>query len=492
MSLKLQHRHFILLYATAVILIGYWTYFRGYSRPDALFWDENYHIPSAMKYLEGVWFLEPHPPLGKLFIALGEKLLHPNEEAQIVPSLSVDYLKTLPAGFSFEGVRLFPTLFGWFSAPLLFGILVLLTRNAHLSFLFTLPYLFENGIILQSRAAMLDSTQMFFVLLTILAFAAAHSLNRTVPFWLYLVQGICAGLALSVKVNSGIVVFLIPYLACCDYSALRQEGDSPESAFWSVCYRGAVYALGTAVTFVALMWLHFALTPTVTNDRYYEISPAAREVVQQKHSAALRFLPMMLTEAYQYSARYEQKVPRLDICKAGENGSPPMLWTLGGKTINMRWAKQADGRVAYLYLVNNPIVTGLALVAVLLGIILVGAFAVFGLPLKPHAGFGLVALFLGLYLINMAVMIRISRVMYLYHYFIPLILAVILAALVTKYLFQAELQRRDPLLLASAAVFAAQLVAAFWFFAPFSYYIPVTSFEFMRRAWFDFWQLTPV
>jgi dolichyl-phosphate-mannose--protein O-mannosyl transferase len=51
------------------------TYFHNYSYPPSLFWDENYHIASAEKYIQGVFFMEPHPPLGKLLIAAGEKTL---------------------------------------------------------------------------------------------------------------------------------------------------------------------------------------------------------------------------------------------------------------------------------------------------------------------------------------------------------------------------------------------------------------------------------
>ena len=51
----------------------------GYGQPSSLFWDENYHIASAERYLQGKFFMEPHPGLGKMFIALGELILHPND-----------------------------------------------------------------------------------------------------------------------------------------------------------------------------------------------------------------------------------------------------------------------------------------------------------------------------------------------------------------------------------------------------------------------------
>ena len=40
--------------------------------PPHIFWDENYHVTSAERYLEGVAQFEPHPPLGLMLIAAGE------------------------------------------------------------------------------------------------------------------------------------------------------------------------------------------------------------------------------------------------------------------------------------------------------------------------------------------------------------------------------------------------------------------------------------
>jgi hypothetical protein len=57
-----------------VIFVSFFTHFRGYQKPAHFFWDENYHTPSAYKYLHKTFYMEPHPPLGKLFIAAGEYL----------------------------------------------------------------------------------------------------------------------------------------------------------------------------------------------------------------------------------------------------------------------------------------------------------------------------------------------------------------------------------------------------------------------------------
>jgi len=65
-----QKRNILVFYTVIILAVSYFTYFKNYDYPPSVFWDENYHIASAQKYLTGVMFMEAHPPLGKLFVAL--------------------------------------------------------------------------------------------------------------------------------------------------------------------------------------------------------------------------------------------------------------------------------------------------------------------------------------------------------------------------------------------------------------------------------------
>src|SRR3989338_4008405 len=151
-----------------ILVIGYFTIVHNFWVPQALFWDENYHIASAQKYLSGVFFMEPHPPLGKLVIALGEKLLNFNPvDTQFT---TTDYATNPPAGFVFTGYRLFPVLLAWLTAPLLYGIFLLLTRKPLWAMFLSFLYVFDNAMLVHLRSAMLESTLLFFSVLTIFAF----------------------------------------------------------------------------------------------------------------------------------------------------------------------------------------------------------------------------------------------------------------------------------------------------------------------------------
>ena len=183
----------LFIYGFLVLLFAFFSFFWNYNYPNSSQWDEVYHISSAEKYLTSSVFMESHPPLGKMFIALGEKILNPNaKKSEVSPVarlcfspndwekrpeiidktsfVKTDQIQGYPDGYSFCGVRLMPVLFAVFSAPLFFFLLFLLVRNTHLALLFSSLFVFDNAIILQSRAAMVDSIQIFFVILAICYF----------------------------------------------------------------------------------------------------------------------------------------------------------------------------------------------------------------------------------------------------------------------------------------------------------------------------------
>ena len=134
------------IYLFLIIFISFFTYFNNYNYPPALFWDENYHIASAQKYIDGVMFMEPHPPLGKLLIALSEKIINPNKNLDKSSFLNTDHIKNIPEGYNFSGVRFASTFLSFLSPILFFLILLQLFNNIHFSFLFTSLILFDNGV----------------------------------------------------------------------------------------------------------------------------------------------------------------------------------------------------------------------------------------------------------------------------------------------------------------------------------------------------------
>ena len=48
-----------------VTILAYFSFVHRYWHPPYLFWDENYQVASAQRYLHGTFLMEPHPTIGK-------------------------------------------------------------------------------------------------------------------------------------------------------------------------------------------------------------------------------------------------------------------------------------------------------------------------------------------------------------------------------------------------------------------------------------------
>ena len=475
----MNKRSFLLLFF--LLLLGFFTYFYNYWNPPKQFWDENYHIASAQKYIDRVMFMEPHPPLGKMLIALGEVLLHPNKNIDKSSFDRTDYIKHFPKGMSFAGYRLFPALFAWLNVALFFLILYELTRNDWLSFFGSFLYLFDNALIVHSRAAMLESIQLFFIFGAIWWFVKKYDEPKSLKD--YLILGIWSGFAIAVKANSAIVL-LLPLLWL--LKDIRTIGIKLKE------FVGAgVYVLGAATIFLGVFYLHFALGQKIVDHRTYAASPKYQQIIKSHHTANPANFWVMLKDNLKYMENYEKGVPKLNLCKPGENGSLFIGWPLGIKAINYRWEKHGS-QVQYVYLQGNPITWILGLIGVVLSVVLVLAVWIFGLPVKNRRTFEFIASFTFVYISYMIAVGQIPRVMYLYHYFIPLTISYILAVLVLYYLFEEQIQRGDKIVWSSLALIAAAIVFAWWFYSPFTYYKPLNTEQFNKRVWFDYWQLKAI
>jgi len=491
-----KRRNVLIFYSVIVLAVSYFTYFKNYDYPPSVFWDENYHIASAQKYLTGVMFMEAHPPLGKLFVALGEYLIHPNDniaKSELHKFTQTDYIKDFPAGYSFAGVRFFSALFAWLSAIVFFYILYFVSKNPHTSLLFSSLYIFENALITHSRAAMLEGSHLFFILLAILYFVYLAQKPSRKTLLNYFVLGILTGLAVSVKATGAITAFLFPFLFFLDY---KHQGSTLMSKrvldiSKKLIVKGLFFAAGSSAIFSLIWYVHFSLGKFAADGKFYKASEEYKEIMSKGLTSDPKYFPTMMKDNLAYMANYNKGVPKLDVCKPDENGSYPLAWLVGDKSINYRWEKSGDG-VRYMYLQVNPITWFLGLAGIILSLILIIGRVFFKTPVKNKNLFYFITTFAALYVIYMAIMLRIERVMYLYHYFIPLIFSFILAFLVFNYIFEDKIAAKSKKLYISLIIMAVIIAGTYKFFSPLSYYQPLTTEQFEKRIWFDFWKLKPI
>ncbi|MBI4119878.1 MAG: hypothetical protein HY454_00215 [Parcubacteria group bacterium] len=126
-----------------------------------------------------------------------------------------------------------------------------------------------------------------------------------------------------------------------------------------------------------------------------------------------------------------------------------------------------------IYLLGNPVIWWASTVAILYLLLNVFRDLYRGVRPKPLPG-----LLAGAYLLNMLPFIGIKRAMFLYHYLIGLVFAII--ALV--YLIDQTKNKKRIFLILSVVIFAA-----FFFFAPLSYGLPLTEKAYNLRIWLQTW-----
>jgi dolichyl-phosphate-mannose-protein mannosyltransferase len=465
-----------------LLAVSYFTFVQNFWQPSALFWDENYHIASAQKYLNGVFFMEPHPPLGKLMIAAGELLVNANAEDN--QFINTDYATNPPEGFSFFGYRLFPVLLAWLTTPIIFGIFFLITRKHLWSVLLSFLYVFDNALIVHSRSAMLESTMLFFSALTLFAFLlmVQNKDNRKKLAQASILFGASFAAALATKAFALLFVMLVPFILYALWPNLR--------SFWRVAW---ISVLAFAVVYIGIWHIHFTvartINPSLPDTGYYQASEEYKAILEHGQNASVFAIPWMMRDSLNFVSHYEAGVPRLDLCKNDENGSNWFLWPFGGRTISYRWETPDGSAYRYLYLVSNPVGWFFGLSGIVLTFTLLAGSMVFGGAVHLQKRFLLTAFFT-LYVCFMIAVSTIDRVMYLYHYFLPLFFSFILFALVFN-----EVQTIGRWKLTdvrkTGLLFGLMMLTffSFQFYRPFSYYVPLYDDQFQLRNLMQIWDM---
>ncbi len=463
----------------------------GYSFPDGPYWDENYHIASAQKYINGVFFMEPHPPLGKLIIALGERLINPNKNIDTSSFLDTDFINSFPANYSFAGVRFFPVLFSALSAVLFFLILARFSVSVDYALGFTSFFLFDNALLVHLRGAMLEGIQIFFILLAVLYFLILLQKKDKRKAQEYLILGLLTGVAISVKLNSSILLVFFIFLAYEDFSPLILPFKITWKDLADFINKAVLSAAGVLLIFFITFYIHFSIASRVEKGRSYLASSEYGAILNSKETANPVHFFIMLRDYFAFIHNYEKGVPKWTPSKVDENGSPPFGWPFGYKSINYRWSK-FGGKVAYLYLQGNPLIWFSGLLGIIMATVFVCGVILFKAPAGNKQEFHIMVYFTILYFIYMATMLTIERVMYLYHYFIPLIFSFFLAFMIFQYYFRDEMKTNDKMLRNISIFFLAEIFCVFLFYAPFSYFVSLDSLSFFKRAWLSVWGLVPV
>jgi len=396
---------------------------------------------------------------------------------------------------------------------------------------------------------MLDSIQFFFILasLAYLAFVVrgvkkvedpslesnkllASIFLKGVKFYQYLILGILIGLGIAVKHN-GAIMLVLPVILITWEIALGGIWLRPQEIFglsdnkvklvtkkikylaialFQIVAKLLVAGIAIFVVYLGVFAIHFNLTGNrADGDKYktlydnrYTPSTAQNQIINEGKSGQLLSFPDQIIDNWNFMDRYHKGVPKLDLAKADENGSYPSNWLVMNRTISFRW-ETADGEnYRYSYLIGNPLIWLISLLAVIFGVVLILGSILFNTPIRNKRLFAWILTFTGLYGAYMYAMLDVIqvRVLYLYHYLVALLFAMILSSLIAAYFLddiKVESEDEDNLFnnrnifYGIMTLMVIAVIGTFIFYSPFTYYQPLSAEQFKQRALFDFWLMRP-
>lgn len=467
-----------------VLLFSWLVYFFAYDTQQNIIWDENYHLTSAQRYIEGVAHFEAHPPLGKMLIAAGEMLADKNADIDKHRLVFDKYISgdDLPEGFSFFGMRLMSTVFGFLSCVVFYFIALRLTRKTLYAMFLSSLFIFENAFAVHFRAAHLDAFQLFFVLLFLLNIITYWLSLKPVKSWQYAWLGCLCGLAIMVKVNAVVLAVFFIFLFFKE-SGYIYRIKSIDLIFFAQLLKKALSAfLGAAAVVTCVFYVSVLMTdqlpdqssPIYTKDTTF-MSPVYFEYLQGKRALDIEVLSTAISDYYTFMKSEHLGVATLDLDSPIETGSPVWMWPFEQRNINYRW-DSTNGSTRYVQLAGNHLGWAFGLLAISLALAFIIYHRLFGLKLTEHGKniYQLLEVFIVAYLAFMALHWWLSeqRVMYLYHYFIGLLFSYIVFVLV--FLLCAEISHRFARQSYKTVVILAIAIAGcFYYVAPLTYSLPL-------------------
>ncbi|KAJ3167910.1 hypothetical protein HDU88_001857 [Geranomyces variabilis] len=234
------------------------------SNPSEVVFDEVHFGGFAAKYINGTFFMDVHPPLGKMMIAASGYLAGFDGTFDF-KEIGKDYIA---ARVPYISMRLLPGILGCLIVPMSYLTMRNLRASTASSVMTALMVAFDNALAAQSRLILLDSILVFFTALSVQMWTRFQSVkNRpfTLRWWTSLaLSGAAIGLATSVKwvglfviawVGFSTVKYLWDLLGNTSVNAITFFKHFAALALCLIVVPAAIY--------MAAFRIHFAMLPKI-------------------------------------------------------------------------------------------------------------------------------------------------------------------------------------------------------------------------------------
>ncbi|KAK5999019.1 Dolichyl-phosphate-mannose--protein mannosyltransferase 1 [Cladobotryum mycophilum] len=247
---------FVTLLATAVRL------FRIYL-PTSVVFDEVHFGGFASKYIKGRFFMDVHPPLAKMLIALTGWLAGFDGDFDF-KDIGKDYLEP---GVPYVAMRLYPAICGIFLAPSMFLTLKAVGCRTMTAALGASLIIFENGLLTQARLILLDSPLVGATAFTAMAFTCFTNQHELGPekafqlswwFWLAM-TGLGLGVTASIKWVGLFTIAWVGSLTLVQLWVLLGDVKNVSLRIWTKHFMARIFCLIIipATFYMAMFAIHF-------------------------------------------------------------------------------------------------------------------------------------------------------------------------------------------------------------------------------------------
>lgn len=412
---------------------------------NSTYFDEIYHARTAYEFINGLKVYEwTHPPLGKIFIAIGVKLFGMN-----------------PFGWRIAG-----TVFGIMMLPIIYLFSKKLFAKTWLSGVVTIVFAFDFMHFVQTRIATIDVYITFFVILMYYFMYVYYSqsfydvpLKKT--FIPLLMSGICFGLGTASKwtgIYAGaglcVIFFMTIHKRYKEYLFARENPDSPKSA--EIC-DSFVKNMILTLSFCVLAFIIIPLIIYLLSYIPYAMCSGngLKGILKNQTDMYVYHSKTVLDSTHPYSSKWYEWI----IMKRP-------IWYYSGKVTETI----KEGISAF----GNPLVWWVGIPAVL--------YTVYNAVKKKD--FNAVFLTVG-YFAQLIPWIFVDRVVFIYHYFpcVPFLVLTIGYCL-------SEMYKRNKNTKYAAIVYAAAVIGMFIMFYPVLSGMSVNA-EMVDKylRWFSSWVL---
>jgi dolichyl-phosphate-mannose-protein mannosyltransferase len=447
----------------ALIVAAFATRLWSLFTPNAVVFDEVYFKAFAAHYLDGKYYFDIHPPLGKLLLSGLAYLQHLTPGAMLNDPVTV--LRVLPAA---AGILI---------VPLMWGILRRLGASRPFAFLGAFLLLFDNAILVESRFILMDSMLILFGLAGIYFYLLARDSKTNLRWALLALAAVSAGASASIKwtgLNS-LAIILLLWL-----------WDQPHSraSWYKRLGELALLALVPIVIYISVFFVHFQLLPS-SGDGDAFMSPHFQSTLvgnpNYTTDAHMSFMDKFI------ELNHEMYQANQTLTATHPYGSHWYTWPLEQRPIYY-WQGETlpNGSEGNIYMLGNPAIWWGLWIAILGGL---SYLWVTGHKLRPRT-ISALAIAVAAYFINLMPFVAVARVMFLYHYFFSLFFSIIFVVMLWNDLATNQHGRQftNRRQLTTYGVVLGLIFICFLFFSPLTYGTPLSPQGLEARMWLHSWR----